>query len=86
MDSLRVLAAKVKSSPQIIRKTFAASSEYDSYSKVPQGDELKGRANNVRGRKTFSFLLLKCAFHFGIVNIYPERGVKLFLQYTLNDT
>ena len=44
-----MFAAKVKSSPQLVRKTFAASStEYDSYSKVAQGDELKGRVNNVK--------------------------------------
>ena len=44
MDTLKVFAAKVKSSPQLIRKTFA-SSEHDSYWKVSQGDKLKGRVN-----------------------------------------
>ena len=86
MDSLRVFAAKVKSSPQLIRKTFAASSEYDSYSKVLQGDKLKGRANNVRWRKTFSFAAEMCLSFWNSVNIYPESGVNLFLQYTCNDT
>lgn len=44
MDKLRVFAAMVKSSPQLIRKTFAGS-EHDTHSKVFQGDELKGRVN-----------------------------------------
>jgi len=42
MDSLKVFAAKIKSSPQLIRKTFA-SSAYDSYAKVSSGDILKGK-------------------------------------------
>ena len=47
MDSLKVFAAKIKSSPQLIRKTFA-SSAYDSYAKVSSGDILKGTVHIVR--------------------------------------
>lgn len=53
MDSLKVFAAKVKSSPQIIRKTFA-SSAYDSYAKVSGEDKLKGKGKYCEMKKLFS--------------------------------
>lgn len=73
-----MFAAKVKSSPQLIRKTFAASLEYDSYSKVSQGDKLKGRANNVRRIRTFSFVAEVC-HSFSNSEHIPRRWCKIVL-------
>ncbi|XP_068698969.1 low density lipoprotein receptor adapter protein 1-like [Montipora foliosa] len=41
MDSLKTVAAKVKHSPQIIRKTFANPQK--SYNKVTEGEKVKGK-------------------------------------------
>lgn len=42
MDSLKFVAAKVKHSPQIIRKTF--SSSHSPYAKVLEGEKSKGKS------------------------------------------
>ena len=59
MDSLKVFAAKIKSSPQLIRKTFA-SSAYDSYAKVSSGDILKGNILWDEESKKFKFTVETC--------------------------
>lgn len=41
MDSLKFVAAKVKHSPQVIRKTF--SSSHSPYAKVLEGEKSKGK-------------------------------------------
>lgn len=41
MDSLKFMAAKVKHSPQVIRKTFASSQS--PYAKVLEGEKSKGK-------------------------------------------
>ena len=41
MDSLKFVAAKVKHSPQVIRKTF--SSSHSQYAKVLEGEKSKGK-------------------------------------------
>ena len=42
MDSLKFVAAKVKHSPQVIRKTF--SSSHSPYAKVLEGEKSKGKS------------------------------------------
>ena len=42
MDSLKTVAAKVKHSPKVIRKTFANPQK--SYNKVTEGERAKGRS------------------------------------------
>ena len=72
MDSLKVFAAKIKSSPQLIRKTFA-SSAYDSYAKVSSGDILKGNILWDEESKNFKFTVETC-LHCRIQTIYLKTG------------
>ena len=43
MDSLKFVAAKVKHSPQVIRKTFSGS--HSPYAKVLEGEKSKGKSS-----------------------------------------
>lgn len=42
MNSLKTVAAKVKHSPQVIRKTFSGAGSPSPYAKVTEGEKSKG--------------------------------------------